>query len=81
MQVYKIGGNELSDPGFLAALAPAVAATAEPVTIVHGGGKAIAELQAKLGLETAKVDGLRVTDADSLAAAQMVLSGQAISKL
>ncbi len=77
MHVYKIGGNELSDPAFLAGLAQAVTASDEPVTIVHGGGKAIADLQAKLGLETVKVDGLRVTDAESLAAAEMVLSGQA----
>lgn len=77
MHVLKIGGNELDSPGFLEALAQAVAASPEPVTIVHGGGKAIAELQAKMGLETVKVDGLRVTDAASLAVAQMVLSGQA----
>jgi acetylglutamate kinase len=77
MHVYKIGGNELDSPEFLAALAQTVSASPEPVTIVHGGGKAIADLQAKLGLETVKVDGLRVTDAQSLAAAQMVLSGQA----
>ena len=77
MQVYKIGGNELSDPGFLAALAQAVAAETQPVVIVHGGGRAIADLQAKLGLAAVKVDGLRVTDAASLAAAEMALSGQA----
>jgi acetylglutamate kinase len=77
MQVIKIGGNELDSPGFLESLAQVVAAAPQPVTIVHGGGKAIADLQAKLGLETTKVDGLRLTDADSLAVAQMVLSGLA----
>lgn len=77
MQVLKIGGNELDAPGFLDGLAQAVAQTAEPVVIVHGGGKAIAGLQAQLGLQTVKVDGLRVTDHSSLAVAQMVLSGQA----
>ena len=77
MQVLKIGGNELDDAGFLGSLAQFVAGLGEPVVIVHGGGKAIADLQAKLGLATVKVDGLRVTDAESLAVAQMVLSGQA----
>lgn len=77
MHVLKIGGNELSSPGFLPALAQAVAAMPEPVTIVHGGGRAIADLQARLGLVTFKVDGLRVTNEESLAVAQMVLSGQA----
>jgi acetylglutamate kinase len=77
IHVLKIGGNELSAPGFLPALAAAVRRSAKPTVIVHGGGKAIAALQAQLGLETKKIEGLRVTDAPSLAVAQMVLSGSA----
>jgi acetylglutamate kinase len=77
MQLLKIGGNELSDPGFLQKLAIIVARIEEPVVIVHGGGRAIADMQARLGLKTVKIDGLRVTDAESLAVSQMVLSGQA----
>ena len=79
MQVIKVGGNELADPAFLQGLAQSVKTiqteTKQPMVIVHGGGKAIANLQRKLGLETKKVDGLRVTDADSMQAAEMVLSG------
>lgn len=77
-RVIKIGGNEMNAPGFLAELARQVArltALNEPLVIVHGGGQDIAALQARLGLEPIKVDGLRVTDAESLAVAQMVLSG------
>lgn len=81
MHVLKIGGNELDDPTFLSGLAQAVAAANEPTVIVHGGGRAIAQLQSQLGLKTVKVDGLRVTDAPSLAAAEMVLSGQANKKI
>jgi acetylglutamate kinase len=77
MRVLKIGGNELDQPDFLVGLAQAVVQAGEPVVIVHGGGRAIAQLQSQLGLPTVKVDGLRVTDAESLAVAQMVLSGQA----
>jgi acetylglutamate kinase len=76
MQLLKIGGNELSNPIFLKNLAQTVAALDEPVVIVHGGGRAIADMQARLGLPTVKVDGLRVTDSESLAVTQMVLSGQ-----
>ncbi len=76
MHVLKIGGNELDDAGFLEGLAEVVAAAAEPMVIVHGGGRAIADLQVRLGLNSVKVEGLRVTDADSLAAAEMVLSGR-----
>ena len=79
MHVLKIGGNELSDPGFLGVLATKVAhmqaETAESSIIVHGGGRAIAGMQAKLGLQPKKVDGLRVTDLESLRVAEMVLSG------
>jgi acetylglutamate kinase len=76
MQILKIGGNELDEPDFLDNLARTVADIEEEVVIVHGGGKAIAETQRRLGIQPKMVDGLRVTDADSLTVAQMVLSGQ-----
>ena len=76
--VLKVGGNELDDEAFLAGLAIAVQSTLNnnhfPV-IVHGGGKAIADLQQKLGLTPHFIDGLRVTDDASLDIAEMVLSG------
>ena len=77
IRVIKIGGNEMNTPGFLQELAAQLArlAAAGPLVVGHGGGQDIAALQARLGLEPVKVDGLRVTDAESLAVAQMVLSG------
>lgn len=81
MYVIKIGGNELDEPGFLTGLAQAVAQLDEPVVIVHGGGRAISDLQHKMGLQAKKVDGLRVTDEASLAVAQMVLSGSVNKRL
>lgn len=75
MQVMKVGGNELADTTFLKRFAEAMASLAEPAVIVHGGGQAIADLQARLGIKPIKVEGLRVTDAESLAVSQMVLSG------
>lgn len=44
--------------------------------IVHGGGKAISEHMGKLGLEVEFVDGLRVTDQDTVDVAKMVLIGK-----
>ena len=76
MQVLKIGGNELDDPGFLTGLANYVAETAVPQLIVHGGGRAIVALQQKVGLQSTKVDGLRVTDREMISVVQMALSGQ-----
>ena len=79
MRVLKIGGNELHNPAFLSGLATAVTnikeKTGQPVIIVHGGGKAISDLQTKLGLTAVKIDGVRVTDPAGLEVAQMVLSG------
>ena len=77
MDVLKIGGNELDNPAFLQGLAASVAAMETAPVIVHGGGRAIASLQERLGLTPVMIDGLRVTDAASLEVAQMVLSGQA----
>jgi acetylglutamate kinase len=76
VELLKVGGNELDQPEFLPGLAQAIAGMGAPVVIVHGGGRAIAALQERLGIRPATVDGLRVTDAASLAVAQMVLSGQ-----
>jgi len=80
MQVIKVGGNELDDPAFLSGLAQAVkqiqTQTGDTIVIVHGGGKAIADVQGRLGIIPRKVDGLRITDAESLMVAEMVLSGQ-----
>ena len=76
--VLKVGGNELDDDAFLVGLANAVLHIRSdgnfPV-IVHGGGKAIADLQKRLGLEAKFLDGLRITDEASMDAAEMVLSG------
>ncbi len=76
--VLKVGGNELDDETFLFGLSKAVRTVLNdghfPV-IVHGGGKAITELQDKLGLTEERIEGLRVTDAASMDVAEMVLSG------
>lgn len=77
MQVIKVGGNELGDRDFLNELAASVLAMEGPVIIVHGGGEAVTAMQRKLGQEPTKVDGLRVTDAETLEISQMVLSGYA----
>ena len=44
--------------------------------IVHGGGKEISNMLNKIGKETKFVDGLRVTDNETVEVAEMVLSGK-----
>lgn len=45
------------------------------VVVVHGGGPAVSEMGRRLGLEPRFVDGLRVTDEDTLRIAQQVQVG------
>jgi acetylglutamate kinase len=44
--------------------------------IVHGGGPQVTRFSQRLGIETTFVDGLRVTDAETLDVATMVLAGK-----
>lgn len=84
MRLLKIGGNELDAPGFMTSLAKTVAGlvkAGEKVVVVHGGGRDIASLQSRLGIVPVKLNGLRVTDEETLAVAEMVLSGQANKRL
>ncbi|MBR4702256.1 MAG: acetylglutamate kinase [Oscillospiraceae bacterium] len=46
------------------------------VVLVHGGGPEITELMARVGKESTFVDGLRVTDAETMELVQMVLAGK-----
>ena len=46
------------------------------VVLVHGGGPEISAVMGKLGLQPTFVDGLRVTDKDTVDVVQMVLAGK-----
>ena len=81
MKILKIGGDQIDDSAFLKLLASVIVNNDTPTAIVHGGGKGIAELQHRLGIEIAHVEGLRVTDPASLEVAEMVLSGLINKKL
>lgn len=76
MLVLKIGGQELDNRDFVKRLGRAIAALEQAPILVHGGGKEIRELQKRLGVESQYIDGLRVTDAESLDIVQMVLVGR-----
>jgi acetylglutamate kinase len=77
--VVKYGGAVMEKAGLAASFAEDVmllrSVGIKPV-IVHGGGPAVTQLSARLGIETTFVDGLRVTDADTLDVATMVLAGK-----
>ena len=46
------------------------------IVLVHGGGPEISEMMNKLGKESTFVNGLRVTDKETVDIAQMVLAGK-----
>jgi acetylglutamate kinase len=73
--VVKLSGKALDQPTWAQDVASLQRAGARPV-VVHGGGKQIDELSARLGLKAQFVDGLRVTDAATLDVAEMVLAAQ-----
>ncbi len=76
--VLKLGGELLEDADAMRIAAGAIAALAanRPVAVVHGGGRAIdADLKAR-GQSPQFVDGLRVTDAETLNTVVAVLAGR-----
>ena len=77
--VIKLGGHAMVDPGILEnAIKNAVLLhlVGIRVVLVHGGGPEITEKMKALGKEPRFVGGLRITDADTLEVAQMVLVGK-----
>jgi acetylglutamate kinase len=77
--VVKVGGAAMEQTGLASAFAEDVALLQHAgirVVVVHGGGPQVSEVQAKLGIETTFVDGLRVTNAETLDIATMVLAGK-----
>jgi acetylglutamate kinase len=76
--VVKFGGNAMVDPLLRESFARDVVLMKlvgmNPV-VVHGGGPQIGALLAKLNIHTEFVDGMRVTDAQTMDVVEMVLGG------
>lgn len=76
--VIKYGGNAMTEEHLKASFARDIVLLkhvgVNPV-VVHGGGPQIGELLQRLGKETAFVQGLRVTDRETMDVVQMVLGG------
>jgi acetylglutamate kinase len=77
--VVKHGGHAMTDPALARSVADDIvlmrSVGLRPV-VVHGGGPQISRLMERLGIVPEFRDGLRVTDADSLDVARMVLVGK-----
>ncbi len=75
--VVKYGGSAMLDDNFMHSVIQDITLLKlvgfKPI-IVHGGGKAISRHIDRLGMETEFINGLRVTDEETLDAAEMVLN-------
>jgi acetylglutamate kinase len=76
--VLKYGGHAMGNPAIGDSFARDVVLLKQvginPI-VVHGGGPQIAHMLQRLGIETRFVDGLRVTDRDTMEVVEMVLAG------
>jgi len=76
--VVKFGGHAMGDPELTRQFARDIVLLRQfglrPV-VVHGGGPQIGSMLARLNIETKFVDGLRVSDLETVEVAEMVLSG------
>lgn len=76
--VVKYGGNAMTEDTLVNSFARDMVLLKEvginPV-VVHGGGPQIGELLAKLKIESRFVNGMRVTDAETMDVVEMVLGG------
>lgn len=77
--VVKYGGNAMINEELKAAVMHDIVLLTTvgiKVVLVHGGGPAINETLSKMNIESKFVDGLRVTDKDTVDVVQMVLAGK-----
>jgi len=76
--VIKFGGSAMGDDGNLKNFASNIVLLKQiginPI-VVHGGGPQIGQMLKKLGINSSFVDGLRITDADTVDVVEMVLAG------
>ncbi len=77
--VVKYGGNAMTDESLKAQVMEDIvllSLVGVKVVLVHGGGPDITEMLKKVGKKSRFVDGLRVTDKESMDIVQMVLAGK-----
>ncbi|NMA09167.1 MAG: acetylglutamate kinase [Clostridiales bacterium] len=77
--VIKYGGNAMIDEELKSAVMRDVvllSLVGVKVVLVHGGGPEISDLLKRIGKKSEFIDGLRVTDAETMDVVQMVLAGK-----
>ena len=75
LTIIKVGGNVVEEEASLKTLLKDFSRIAGNKILVHGGGKSANILSEKLGIETVKIEGRRITDAETLKVVTMVYAG------
>src|SRR5918992_6015796 len=77
--VIKLSGKATEQPDNLSSLAEELALLHQVgirICVVHGGGKQLSELAARMGVEQTIIEGRRVTDDATLEMAKMIFAGK-----
>jgi acetylglutamate kinase len=80
----KLGGSILEDTGMRMCLLTqicGIAARGHEIILVHGGGKSLSRRLSQLQMTSQFIEGLRVTDTETLGVAVMVLAGEVNKKI
>lgn len=75
LTIVKVGGGIVEDEKSLRVLLDSFCAIEGRKLLVHGGGRRVTMLSARLGLETRMIDGRRITDREMLDVVTMVYGG------
>lgn len=79
--IIKVGGALVSDQATMTSIITEIGTiirrgeTRNRVILIHGGGKAVTDLAARLGIVSTFRDGVRLTQRDEMAVVDMVLAG------
>jgi acetylglutamate kinase len=79
--IVKVGGTVAADEQIMTRLLQELATLGETGVLVHGGGKAVTELAARLGITSEFSQGVRITKAEEMALVDMVLAGRTNTEL
>ncbi|MDD4696409.1 MAG: acetylglutamate kinase [Fermentimonas sp.] len=75
LSIVKIGGNIVDNPEELDKFLADFNSLEGLKVLIHGGGAIASKMSDQLGIETRKVDGRRITDAETLKLVTMVYAG------
>jgi acetylglutamate kinase len=73
LSVVKLTGHDVSDPVLIETFASAVKQLTAPLVVVHGGGNEINQEERRVGIESRKINGIRVTTRQTLQIVERVL--------